>query len=147
MDLSLIDASFAHIQQPEDSTRARRFAPNTPYQHNDSNGNNPFPTKPALQDAAQLKAFEGLEFDTLFFVFYFQQGTYEQYLAARELKRMSWRYHLKYHLWFQRHEEPTVTTPEYEQGTYIYFEYEYDWCQRIKPDFTFEYQHLEDERL
>ena len=40
---------------------------------------------------------------------------------------MSWRFHLKYHLWFQRHEEPTTTTPEYEQGTYIYFEYEYDW--------------------
>jgi len=29
--------------------------------------------------------------DTLFFIFYFQQGTYQQYLAAKELKKASWR--------------------------------------------------------
>jgi len=55
------------------------------------------------------------------------------------------RYHKKYLTWFQRHEEPKVTTDEYEQGTYIYFDYETGWCQRIKTDFTFEYGHLEDE--
>ena len=29
--------------------------------------------------------------DTLFFIFYFQQGTYQQYLAAKELKKLAWR--------------------------------------------------------
>eukprot|EP00965_Chrysotila_dentata_P133389 4410735-Pleurochrysis_carterae.AAC.1 len=43
------------------------------------------------------------------------QGTYQQYLAARELKKQSWRYHKKYLTWFQRHEEPKVTADEYEQ--------------------------------
>ena len=51
-------------------------------------------------------------------------GTYQQYLAAKELKRRAWRYHKKYLTWFQRHEEPKEITPDYEQGTYVYFDYE-----------------------
>lgn len=47
----------------------------------------------------------------------------------------------------QRHEEPTVTTDEFEKGTYVYFDYETGWCQRIKSDFCFEYTFLEDETL
>lgn len=45
--------------------------------------------------------FEKLNTDTLFLIFYYQQGTFQQYLAARELKRQSWRYHKKYMTWFQ----------------------------------------------
>ena len=44
--------------------------------------------------------FEKLDGDALFFCFYHQQGTYQQYLAARELKRLHWRYHKKYHTWY-----------------------------------------------
>ena len=51
------------------------------------------------------------------------QNTYQQYLAAKELKKQSWRYHKKYNTWFQRHEEPKVATDEYEQGTYVYFDF------------------------
>lgn len=51
------------------------------------------------------------------------QNTYQQYLAAKELKRQSWRYHRKYNTWFQRHEEPTVTNDDFEQGTYVYFDF------------------------
>lgn len=51
------------------------------------------------------------------------QGTYQQYLAARELKKQSWRYHKKYTTWFQRHEEPKITTDEFETGTYVYFDF------------------------
>lgn len=58
-----------------------------------------------------------------------------RYLAARELKRQSWRFHKKYLTWFQRHEEPQTITEDYEQGTYIYFDYEHAWCQRKKSDF------------
>jgi len=89
--------------------------------------------------------FEKYDFDTLFFIFYYQQGTYQQYLAARMLRLMSWRYHKRYLTWFQRHEEPTVTLAHFEQGTYVYFDYETGWCKRIKADFTFDYQYLEDD--
>ena len=51
----------------------------------------------------------------------------------------------RYLTWFQRHEEPKVTAEEFEQGTYVYFDYETGWCQRIKSEFTFEYGYLEDE--
>ena len=59
-----------------------------------------------------------------FFIFWGTfQNTYQQYLAAKELKKQSWRYHRKYNTWFQRHEEPKVATDEYEQGTYVYFDF------------------------
>lgn len=67
-----------------------------------------------------------------------------RYLAAKELKKQSWRYHTKYLTWFQRHEEPKEITNDYEQGTYVYFDYETGWCQRKKTEFTFEYRYLED---
>jgi len=72
--------------------------------------------------------------DTLFFVFYYMevrfldligkekaklnisfQGTRAQYLAAKALKRQSWRFHTKHMMWFQRHEEPKTITDDYEQ--------------------------------
>mmetsp|Transcript_18276 Transcript_18276/g.45710 ORF Transcript_18276/g.45710 Transcript_18276/m.45710 type:complete len:91 (+) Transcript_18276:314-586(+) len=82
---------------------------------------------------------------TLFLAFYYKQGRPEQYLAARELKRGFWRYHKKYNAWFQRHENPTVSTDKYEKGKYLVFECGQDWTQKIKADFTFEYEHLENE--
>ena len=110
---------------------------------------NPYPTpSPSLRlrlRCSRAATFDKFDTDTLFFIFYYQQGTYQQYLAARELKKQSWRYHQKYLTWFQRHEEPKVTAEDYEQGTYVYFDYETGWCQRIKSDFTFEYGYLEDE--
>ncbi|KAJ2724388.1 general negative regulator of transcription subunit 5 [Coemansia sp. Benny D115] len=88
-----------------------------------------------------------LDLDTLFFAFYYQPNTYQQYLAAKELNRQSWRFHKKYLTWFQRYEEPSDITDDYEQGTYIYFDYEGAWCQRKKSEFRFEYQYLEDTEL
>jgi CCR4-NOT transcription complex subunit 3 len=137
--LAALALSNRRAPRKGDSERPRQYVPRNPY-------NTPpaFPTTPApaFDDA---KVFEKLGTDTLFFIFYYQQGTYQQYLAARELKKQSWRYHKKYMTWFQRHEEPKVTTDEFEQGTYVYFDYETGWCQRIKSDFTFEYTYLEDE--
>ncbi|KAJ1647129.1 general negative regulator of transcription subunit 5 [Coemansia asiatica] len=88
-----------------------------------------------------------LDLDTLFFAFYYQPDTYQQYLAAKELNRQSWRFHKKYLTWFQRYEEPSDITDDYEQGTYLYFDYEGAWCQRKKSEFRFEYQFLEDTEL
>ncbi len=100
-----------------------------------------FPTVPLL---TPLEHVERLEEDTLFFIFYYQQGTYEQYLAGRELKRRSWRFHKKYMTWFQHYEEPKLRTADKDQGSYVYFDFEKEWNKRTINDFTFEYQHLED---
>lgn len=43
------------------------------------------------------------------------QGTKAQYLAAKALKKQSWRFHTKYMMWFQRHEEPKSITEDFEQ--------------------------------
>ena len=43
------------------------------------------------------------------------EGTKSQYLAAKALKKQSWRFHTKYVMWFQRHEEPKMINDEYEQ--------------------------------
>lgn len=68
-----------------------------------------------------------------------------RYLAAKELKRQSWRFHIKYLTWFQRHSEPQAITEEYEQGVYVYFDWEGSWCQRKKSDFRFEYRYLSED--
>jgi CCR4-NOT transcription complex subunit 3 len=136
--LSAINESFAHMPTGADSERQRQYAPRNPYP---TPGSYPGAPSPIFDNPA---IFEKLGTDCLFFIFYYAQGTYQQYLAARELKKQSWRYHKKYMTWFQRHEEPKVTTDEYEQGTYVYFDYETGWCQRIKADFRFEYSFLED---
>lgn len=98
-----------------------------------------------LSSADCSDIFERLPTDALFFAFYHQQDSYQQYLAAKQLKQRAWRFHKKYSTWFQRHEEPKVTTDKYEEGTYIYFDYDNGWCTRIKTDFRFEFAFLEDE--
>lgn len=87
-----------------------------------------YPQEPlALFDDPSLYDSRGMETDTLFYIFYYRQGTYQQYLAARALKDQSWRFHKQYQTWFQRHEEPKQITEEYEQGTYRFFDYESTW--------------------
>lgn len=50
-------------------------------------------------------------------IFIIFQGTKAQYLAAKALKKQSWRFHTKYMMWFQRHEEPKTITEDFEQVT------------------------------
>ncbi|KAI5922757.1 Not1 N-terminal domain, CCR4-Not complex component-domain-containing protein [Camillea tinctor] len=91
------------------------------------------------------RLYSRIEPDTLFYVFYYKQGTNQQYLAAKALKDQSWRFHKQYQTWFQRHEEPKNITEEFEQGTYRFFDYESTWMNRRKADFKFAYRFLEDD--
>ncbi|KAK4240222.1 Not1 N-terminal domain, CCR4-Not complex component-domain-containing protein [Achaetomium macrosporum] len=103
-----------------------------------------FPQEPlSIFDDPRL--YTRIDPDTLFYVFYYKQGTYQQYLAAKALKDQSWRFHKQYQTWFQRHEEPKNITEEFEQGTYRFFDYESTWMNRRKADFKFAYKFLEDE--
>lgn len=85
-----------------------------------------YPTEP-LPIFEDPRLYSKIEPDTLFYVFYYKQGTYQQYLAAKALKDQSWRFHKQYQTWFQRHEEPKNITEEFEQGTYRFFDYESTW--------------------
>lgn len=49
------------------------------------------------------------------------EGTKAQYLAAKALKKQSWRFHTKYMMWFQRHEEPKIINDDYEQVNIFIF--------------------------
>ncbi|KAI3911582.1 hypothetical protein MKW92_013475 [Papaver armeniacum] len=150
-NLQMLEAAYYKLPQPKDSERAKTYIPRHPVATPPSypQVQSPIVDNPAFWERLGL---ETLGTDTLFFAFYYQQNTYQQYLAARELKKQSWRYHRKYNTWFQRHEEPKVANDEYEQGTYVYFDFhilndekQHGWCQRIKTEFTFEYSYLEDE--
>lgn len=85
-----------------------------------------YPQEP-LQIFDDPRLYSRIEPDTLFYVFYYKQGTSQQYLAAKALKDQSWRFHKQYQTWFQRHEEPKNITEEFEQGTYRFFDYESTW--------------------
>jgi len=134
----MLESSFKTIPESIDTERPKQYLPRNQILTAAYYPQIPLPVfeAPAI--------FEKFDTDTLFFIFYYQQGTYQQYLAARELKKQSWRYHKKYLTWFQRHEEPKEITNDYEQGTYVYFDYETGWCQRKKTEFTFEYRYLEE---
>lgn len=47
------------------------------------------------------------------------EGTKAQFLAAKALKKQSWRFHTKYMMWFQRHEEPKIINEEFEQVMFL----------------------------
>lgn len=40
-------------------------------------------------------------------------------MAAKALKQKSWRFHSKYMMWFQRHEEPKTINEEFEQVGHV----------------------------
>lgn len=110
--------SMIHAPPVDTGDKNRGYVPRNQYPTHPT-----FPVHPPpILDNPAL--FERLPMDTLFLSFYYQQGSYQQVLAAKQLKKHSWRFHKKYMTWFQRHEEPKVTTDEYEEGTYVYFDYE-----------------------
>ncbi|KAI7755262.1 hypothetical protein M8C21_019926 [Ambrosia artemisiifolia] len=150
-NLQMLESAFYKLPQPRDSERAKSYTARHPAVTPQSYPQVQAPTvnNPAFWERL---GSDNIGTDTLFFSFYYQQNTYQQYLAAKELKKQSWRYHKKYNTWFQRHEEPKFSTDDYEQGTYVYFDFhigndemQNGWCQRIKTDFKFEYNFLEDE--
>ncbi|KAI1808201.1 Not1 N-terminal domain, CCR4-Not complex component-domain-containing protein [Daldinia bambusicola] len=139
--LRMMAASQANLNSIDafDSEPTRTYRPDTRYP---SASGYPQEPLPIFEDP---RLYSRIEPDTLFYVFYYKQGTYQQYLAAKALKDQSWRFHKQYQTWFQRHEEPKSITEEFEQGTYRFFDYESTWMNRRKADFKFAYRFLEDD--
>ena len=117
----MIAASYTNAPDASDAEKPRHYKPTTRYNTAPHYPQEPLPT---LEDH---RLYSRVDTDTLFYVFYYRQGTYQQYLAAKALKNQSWRFHKQYQTWFQRHEEPKTITEEYEQGTYRFFDYESTW--------------------
>ncbi|KAK0733317.1 Not1 N-terminal domain, CCR4-Not complex component-domain-containing protein [Lasiosphaeria miniovina] len=132
-------SSEASKPEAVDAEAPRSYQPEVKYHTHTQ-----FPQEPlSIFDDPRL--YSRIDPDTLFYVFYYKQGTYQQYLAAKALKDQSWRFHKQYQTWFQRHEEPKSITEEFEQGTYRFFDYESTWMNRRKADFKFAYKFLEDD--
>jgi CCR4-NOT transcription complex subunit 3 len=122
VDLSMLAASRANCPIPMDAEKPNHYKPQSPYAYTPAH----YPQEPlGIFDDPRL--YSRIDTDSLFYAFYYRQGTYQQYLAAKALKSQSWRFHKQYQTWFQRHEEPKTITEEFEQGTYRFFDYESTW--------------------
>ncbi|KAA8569628.1 hypothetical protein EYC84_001237 [Monilinia fructicola] len=137
--LRMLASSQASGPSMSDISPPRSYKPETPYT---TPSYYPQDVPSVLDDPRLYSKIDG---DTLFYVFYYKQATYQQYLAAKSLKEQSWRFHKQYQTWFQRHEEPKEITELWEQGTYRFFDYESTWMNRRKADFKFTYKFLEDD--
>lgn len=104
--------------------------------------------------------FAKFSIDTLFYVFYHQQGLPQHYLSAVELKNRGWVFHKKFKTWFKKQADingkkvdqnskiprpDPKSSSESDVGTYIYFDYESGWCPLVKENFVFEFKYMETE--
>ena len=114
LQYAMLEAAFTHMPHPSDSEKLRPYLPRNPcatpvY----------YPQLPPVSSDS-LEFFQKLSTETLFFIFYYMEGTKAQYLAAKALKKHSWRFHTKYMMWFQRYEEPKVINDEFEQVNLLF---------------------------
>eukprot|EP01063_Lacrimia_lanifica_P040680 TRINITY_DN931_c1_g2_i1.p2 TRINITY_DN931_c1_g2~~TRINITY_DN931_c1_g2_i1.p2 ORF type:complete len:304 (+),score=137.03 TRINITY_DN931_c1_g2_i1:44-955(+) len=134
----LLAHSYFNLPQPKDSEKAAA----QPARQRETPSYYPQTQHPILSNPATFAKFEE---DTLFFAFYYQQQSFQQYLAATQLKEKQWRFHKKLKSWFQRNER-TEQTEEYETGTYTCFSTAEDaWGPEQQVNFKLEYSQLEDE--
>ena len=117
LQYAMLEAAFTHMPHPSDSEKLRPYLPRNPcatpvY----------YPQLPPVSSDS-LEFFQKLSTETLFFIFYYMEGTKAQYLAAKALKKHSWRFHTKYMMWFQRYEEPKVINDEFEQVMFLTISY------------------------
>lgn len=122
IDERMLAASRIRCPSPSDAEKPFHYKPQSPYIFTPSH----YPQEP-LSLFNDERIYSSLDTDTLFYAFYYRQGTFQQYCSAKALKSQSWRFHKQYQTWFQRHEEPKNITEEYEQGTYRFFDYESTW--------------------
>ena len=121
-DERMLAISRASMPTLLDAEKPNHYKPRSPFAYTPAH----YPQEP-LGIFDDPRVYSQMDTDTLFYAFYYRQGTYQQYLAAKTLKSQSWRFHKQYQTWFQRHEEPKNITEEYEQGTYRFFDYESTW--------------------
>ncbi len=143
---SFIDASFVGRPSCGDLCRLRSYAPSNAYVV-PSPERLLYPNEPSVMETYEF--FSACDLDALAFIFYYREGVYSQFMASQELKRQNWRFHKKFGVWVKRVENGTRTVnPAFEYGTYQYLDPSAEgWGLRLRNDFTFEYEYLEDEGI
>lgn len=121
-NLNMLTLSQRTCPSSAELSPPRRYRPELPVPFTGSE----FPNEP-LELLEDPRFYLRIDPDTLFYAFYYKQGTVQQFLASKALKEQSWRFHKQYQTWFQRHEEPKEITDEYELGAYRFFDYESTW--------------------
>ncbi|KAF5224598.1 hypothetical protein ECC02_002237 [Trypanosoma cruzi] len=139
MMLQLVDMSLANLPHTQDIDRQRPFEPSNP-----TNCPLYYPQQ-VLPALASPDIYREFELETLFFIFYYHQNTYQQYYAAKQIKAQSFRYHTQLNTWFKRNGHMKESQEGSERGSFIFFNYEDTWSIEEKEDFTFDYQYLEDQ--
>jgi CCR4-NOT transcriptional regulation complex NOT5 subunit len=72
--------------------------------------------------------------NTLFFIFYYQQDTYSQMLAAEELTKRRWYYQPKFQTWFRDNESVDKNSAQKPiKSEKLYFDFGPEWTiKRVK---------------
>ncbi|KAG5503336.1 hypothetical protein GH5_04406 [Leishmania sp. Ghana 2012 LV757] len=135
----LLDMSLGNLPHTLDVQRQR------PYEPPNAIDAIPYFPQEVLPVLSNKDVYHHMDLDTLFFIFYYHQKSYQQYFAAKELKARSYRYHTKQQRWYQRLERPQTTTETEERGSYTFFDFEDKWDHDRVDDFLFEYKYLENE--
>ncbi|SCU82268.1 LADA_0C04126g1_1 [Lachancea dasiensis] len=87
------------------------------------------------------------DLDTLFFIFYHYQGSYEQFLSARELTIRGWQFNKVNRCWFYKEVEKLPPGMEQsEEISWRYFDYQKSWLAR-RCGAEFVYREEEFERI
>ena len=92
------------------------------------------------------KIFTKFDLDTLFFIFYHYQGSYEQFLAANELnKNRNWQFHKHDRCWYYKEiEKLPPGMNKAEEVYWRYFDYRKSWlARRCGPDFIYKEEDFE----
>lgn len=93
------------------------------------------------------KIMTKFDLDTLFFIFYHYQGSYDQFLASRELSLRDWKFNKINRCWFHKEVEKLPPGSEgNEEVTWRYFDYQKAWLSR-RCGLDFAYNEEEFEKL
>uniref|UniRef100_A0A673LX54 CCR4-NOT transcription complex subunit 3-like n=1 Tax=Sinocyclocheilus rhinocerous TaxID=307959 RepID=A0A673LX54_9TELE len=115
------ESTWTHMPHPSDSERIRQYlmrnpCPTPPFHHQ---------VPPHHSDSIEF--YQRLSTETLFFIFYYLEGTKAQYLSAKALKKQSWRFHTKY-MMCVRCSDQTFRRPygnkfrvSFERNSYLFF--------------------------
>eukprot|EP00049_Salpingoeca_infusionum_P026493 m.26007 g.26007 ORF g.26007 m.26007 type:complete len:634 (+) comp8781_c0_seq2:109-2010(+) len=105
-----------------------------------------YPEQPLDQFMTGM-GFSKLDNDVLFFIFYYQQGTKQQLLAASELQQRGFRFHTQHQMWFVSERNPEEVTDQYEIGTFKFFDHKTTWNLVEQQGFKLEYRYMEGDHI
>jgi CCR4-NOT transcriptional regulation complex NOT5 subunit len=111
--MELLDTSYRNMPAPFDQDAKDPKHP-VPIDNED----HMFPTVPMFNRRENFAKFDE---STLFFAFYHQQGTYQQYQAAIELKKQNWKFHKKFKTWFKKYSDASQPSSQPEKVILPYY--------------------------